>query len=188
LDILVRTAQKAYGASALATLECSNRFTFKECAMAWHPDLSPYVSVPDDDTKALLAVGWLEPGYEISKGDVLKDVFFKLCQLAKNSWAPVASAGVHFCGFCRFTGGNFRAGFDGYELSGVGSSEIYIPGKNVIYVSPNSIPHYLDSHGYCPPAEFIAAVLSCPPMRSNEYFKAILMNGGRALLGKREHS
>jgi hypothetical protein len=59
---------------------------------------------------------------------------------------------------------------------------LYVPGESVIYVTPASISHAIDAHGYLPPEEFCRAVMACPPMRSVPYFKALLANGGRELV------
>jgi hypothetical protein len=45
------------------------------------------------------------------------------------------------------------------------------------YVAPELILHYIDQHGYSPPAEFQQAVLDCPTMRSVAYLQAILKLG-----------
>jgi hypothetical protein len=37
--------------------------------------------------------------------------------------------------------------------------EIYVPGRNGIYVAPSLIYHYVVDHHYQPPAEFMEAVL-----------------------------
>jgi hypothetical protein len=58
---------------------------------------------------------------------------------------------------------------------------LFIPGNGRIYVCPELIVHYMNAHGYAPPAEFCDAVLACPPMRSQQYFKELLANGGRRL-------
>jgi hypothetical protein len=40
----------------------------------------------------------------------------------------------------------------------------------VVYVAPELVVHYIESHGYQPPEEFIAAVMACPPQESAEFF------------------
>jgi hypothetical protein len=41
---------------------------------------------------------------------------------------------------------------------------------------PSLAAHYILAHGYAPPPQFCEAVLRCPPMRSKEYFEAIIAN------------
>lgn len=50
------------------------------------------------------------------------------------------------------------------------------------YVAAVGILHYIASHWYQPPPQFIDAVLSCAATRTKEYKKLFLSNGGTALL------
>lgn len=58
-----------------------------------------------------------------------------------------------------------------------GISNLFLPGKNCIFLAPSMIVHYIDRHKYEPPAEFWQAVLDCPEMRSDAYKQALLANG-----------
>jgi len=78
-------------------------------------------------------------------------------------------AGRHDCDLCQFEG----------EASG--ANNLFIPGNGFLYVCPELIVHYVNAHGYSSPAEFCEALLRCPAMRSLDYLKAILANGGRQL-------
>ena len=143
----------------------------------WIADLSPYA-----DDLPLLSVGFLarEQGYK--RGEVSEEFFTKLCALASNAWnPPVVAGGFHICELCRFTGGG-TARFRDYQVSNVSNRELYVPGTDVVFVAPISITHYIDAHEYCPPLQFQEAVLQCPPMRSVDYFKALLANGARELV------
>ena len=42
--------------------------------------------------------------------------------------------------------------------------------------------HYIDAHHYKPPDIFIEATMACPEMRSMDYFRMLLANGGRSLV------
>jgi hypothetical protein len=64
----------------------------------------------------------------------------------------------------------------------LGQNNLFIPGDGLLYVAPSTIIHYIDSHDYLPPIEFIDAVLRCPRMRSMEYLKAIRKNAFPGLL------
>jgi hypothetical protein len=59
-----------------------------------------------------------------------------------------------------------------------------IPGNGFLYICPQLIVHYMNAHGYLPPDDFCNAVLDCPEMRSVEYMKSVLANGGRKLLSE----
>lgn len=153
--------------------------------MTWYPDLSPCDYFGDELSGSVRAIGWLSRQHPYPRGEVSAEVFERLCQLLQNPWDPaVATAGMHLCEFCRFTGGTGVAQYQGYRISGVSASSLFIPGEGIIYVAPTAIAHYIDAHEYCPADEFCRAVMSCPEMRSMAYLKAILGNGGRGLLAK----
>jgi hypothetical protein len=146
--------------------------------MAWYEDLAPWESA------RFRSVGWLSRDHPFDTGEVDAGFFGRLCELAQDPWAPAIRMGHHPCEFCRFSGGGYGH-FEGHAIPGRSSRELFIPGEGFLYVSPVSIAHYIDAHGYCPPAEFQRAVLQCPPMRSMEYLKRILANGGRGLIAPR---
>lgn len=89
--------------------------------------------------------------------------------MARDPWQPYAAAGYHECELCQFEPALLK-------------DEMYIPGKGCIYAAPGGIVHYIAAHWYRPPDTFVEAVLACPPMRSMEYKRALMANGGRALV------
>lgn len=88
--------------------------------MAHYPDLSICEYVSAEPAKRCLAVGWLEPQHEFERGDVSPQFFERLCELLVEPWSSIATAGMHRCGFCRFSGGG-SATFKSHHISGVGS-------------------------------------------------------------------
>lgn len=74
-------------------------------------------------------------------------------------------AGRHPCTLCRFTGGPATLPYRSLNLV-LGSANLYVPASDCIYLAQSLIVHYVDAHGYLPPAEFQLAVLACPQMRS----------------------
>jgi hypothetical protein len=149
--------------------------------MTWLADLSPCNSLSAADGH-FRAIGWLARGKTFTTGDVAEPVFEKLCQLLRDPWNPCFPGGYHHCELCRFTGGTGAVDYNGFAVSGASAASLFVPGDGVIYVSPTSIAHYIDAHVYQPPDEFCRAVLGCSPMRSVQYFKALLANGGRKLV------
>lgn len=122
----------------------------------------------------LLAIGWIEREHPYTKGDVDTKFFVKLCELLQNSWWDGAMvAGVHLCSFCRFSGGLSSNTFRGVSVPSMGSANLLVPGKGCYYAAPSTIVHYIDAHEYAPPAEFVEAVMACPPMRSMEYLRLV---------------
>lgn len=136
--------------------------------MAAIADLDPcrYFPVRSD---ALIAIGWLERETRFAPQQVAEDFYTKLKSLCVNPWEPMASAGKHCCSLCQFDPPSFHR-------------NVFIPYSGSIYVAPVGILHYIAAHRYRPPEVFISAVLACPEMRSAEYMKALLSNGGRSLI------
>lgn len=138
--------------------------------MAWQGDSTPCDYFGAEFAAFLRAVGWLERGCTYPTGEVDPRVFDRLNEFRVSPWQPMVAAGYHPCGLCL------------YRTEAEGKSNLFIPGEGVIYVCPELITHYMNAHGYAPPAEFCQAVLGCPPMRSMEYLKSLLANGGRPLV------
>lgn len=124
----------------------------------------------------LTAVGWLEPGHDFVRGDVRKEFFSALVRLLVNPWQPFVSAGRKPCGFCRFTGGSGGLSF-GDDTIHFGGANLFVPAADRVFAAPSMIAHYVDAHGYAPPAVFQEAVMRCPDMRSAAYLKAIAARG-----------
>lgn len=152
------------------------------------PDLLPcnYFDLPLPDPDRLVAVGWLHPNYEYSRGDVARDFFDALFRLLSDPWQPVSFPGFHACEFCTFSGGPRTLELGTIGEVPIGWANLFVPANGCIYAAPSTIIHYIDAHQYRPPLEFQKAVMDCPRMRSIEYLKAIIANGPRELasLGK----
>jgi len=121
------------------------------------------------DSDALRTVGWLGEDSDFQHGEVQLNFFERLKLLCADPWEPVVSAGLHQCQLCQFDGPRF-------------SRNVFVPYQGQIYVAPVGIVHYIAAHRYRPPQQFVDAVLACPPMRSMQYHKALLANGGRSLV------
>src|SRR5215475_4192839 len=131
--------------------------------------------------KKFKAVGWLASGqpFKERQTDLSEAHFRKLLQLLKRPWEPLSCAGYHTCEFCvepeedftRFTAKRYGL------MIHYGITNLFVPGKDCIYVAPSMIAHYVEAHAYEPPGEFWEAVLSCPEMRSEPYKKALILNG-----------
>ncbi len=150
--------------------------------MSFFADLSPCTYFGVEFAENLRAVGWLSRDKPFTQGEVSELFFERLCQLLRNPWNPFYFMGIHECEFCRFTqgfGGVSR--FQDYDVARISNKNLFVPGDGFIYVAPESVAHYIDAHGYCPPEEFRRAVLECPEMRSVDYLKSMLVNGGKNL-------
>lgn len=115
---------------------------------------------------SLLAVGWLEKNESLPTGSCSSLVIAKLTELRHQfevAFPRYSFRGLHECSMC-----------DGEaKLLHESHVNLFIPGKDVIYMTPSRVDHYIDMHSYGPPQDFIDAVLLCPDPRSNQY-KTIL--------------
>jgi len=71
----------------------------------------------------------------------------------------------------RITRGGAQAVFE--------SSTLFVPSGGFLFVAHPMLAHFIDAHGYAPPAEFWEAVRVCPPMNSQPYLESLLFNGPR---------
>lgn len=137
--------------------------------MAWFNDLSPCDYFGAQYASSLTAVGWLENGKPYPVGPVDRQVYDRLVELRKELWQPMVAGGHHACNLCQF------------ESEAKSVNNLFIPANGFILVCPELIVHYINAHRYVPPDLFCSAVLACPSMRSSDYRKAILANGGGPL-------
>lgn len=127
----------------------------------WKADLTPFDDTDSDGMSCLRAIGWLEQGRSFHTGAVDPAVYARLVELLRNPWEPAITMGFHRCDLCLYDGES-------------GKRNLYVPAGGFVFVAPELVAHYMNSHGYRPPDEFCAAVLACPPMRSMAYLKALM--------------
>jgi hypothetical protein len=133
--------------------------------MTWFADLDPCSYPPYQGFDRVLAVGWLDPEHPYSEGRLSPHELAQLAAAVKNSpWREIYK-GDHRCQFCR-----------GATCNG----DVWIPGVDVVFVSPVMILHYVEVHQYAPPPEFISALTACPAMKSPGYREALKRAGGAA--------
>ncbi len=119
--------------------------------MTYYADLSPcdYFEAGTD----LIAIGWLEAEHPYTKGPVSDEFRVALANFIPfNRWF---FCGMHQCSLCH------------NDWGGEGG---LVPGVNRVFAFPGLLDHYIEIHGYQPPAEFQEALLRCPPATSDEYF------------------
>jgi len=123
----------------------------------------------------LLAVGWLEYPLTPTNRKVPRGFTAELAALVKQSRAAFGRyrfLGVHECSLCSAEGRKSPPCPWSQE-------NVFVPGRNCVFVAPGGIVHYVEVHGYAPPEVFITAVLDCPACDSRAYMAAI----ARANLG-----
>jgi hypothetical protein len=131
----------------------------------YFPDLSNYsIGVPEP-LADVLNVGWLVPSVPFTVGQASQS-FMKMLR----QWFKIGRVnqmrGIYQCNFCPTRDwplpsltDNPSIDVDGTNLY-LGNWEIWIPGPNgTVFASPGLISHYVGIHGYCPPVEFINAVM-----------------------------
>lgn len=111
-------------------------------------------------------VGWLGLGHEFEQAEPSDEILDRLWSFCKISVAQMR--GIHECEFCRDD--SYYAERKGEALL-LGSSEIRVFSYGgEIYAAPTLIYHYVRSHNYRPPDEFIRALREGPAPESQEYF------------------
>jgi hypothetical protein len=77
--------------------------------------------------------------------------------------------------YCRECGSpKPRAYMESWGLrAAAGFRNLYIPTAAAVYIAPEMILHYVRSHGYRPPQEFVEAVPTCPAQDSSEFVALI---------------
>jgi hypothetical protein len=143
-------------------------------AMAYYPDLSPCPYFGIEEAPKLVAVGWLDSEHTISNGGSDELFLDKLIDLLVKPWAPMYLLGYADCRFCILD--SYGITYKDKKIV-VGALNLFVPGDGFLYAAPSMIAHYILAHNYAPPAEFCDAVLRCPPIRSPEYFDAIVQHG-----------
>lgn len=110
----------------------------------YQKDLEQYRYGNRHGNKNVLAVGWLDKGYDFPTGDVPQGFIQKLHSLKSVNH----SKGWHTCPFC------------GNSNREIGSYELQVRRNGITYLSPALIIHYIKKHNYKPPREYIEAVIN----------------------------
>jgi hypothetical protein len=130
--------------------------------MTHFPDLGTSTQIASGPS--VRAVGWLTAGQPYSTGEPSPEFVSRLRLLAQNWGASTAAlgwpaaGGLHTCEMC----GKVHA-----------AGNLGVPGDSVLYVAPEMVAHYVESHRYAPPDGFVRAVLQCPAPGTPEYARAV---------------
>ena len=138
-------------------------------AVMYFQDLTFYQHFEFDSSA--LNVGWLDSAHPFPTGDVPIDFIEKLKRLARE---PVLfTCGQHVCEFCdlgpRPVGLDMAAYKARHERAtaadALSSAEIRVVDRDgKVYASPAMIGHYVATHRYQPPREFVEAVMEMLPL------------------------
>jgi hypothetical protein len=136
--------------------------------MAYYPDLSPYTYYHRGVGPSIVNVGWLAGKHEYPQGAV-PDLFIERVWVFCRQ-PMFQTRGFHVCELCTMSPLEEPWARRGEEILHLGSAEIRVFRENgIVYAAPNLIYHYVVEHHYCPPEEFIQAVLEGPLPGSPEY-------------------
>lgn len=116
--------------------------------MTYLPDLSPFTHSrkPKCGEFDVISVGWLDGEHEYTKGDIDPERWSKIKMILESRGPVRLTMGGHKCALCGRESGN-------------GEFHAYNPRTNKIYIAPALILHYIQTHQYVPPEEFLEAVL-----------------------------
>jgi hypothetical protein len=112
----------------------------------------------------LVTIGWMNKPHPVPQGTVDPEDVARLEQIIMHGWTPVEIEGTYACSFC-FDDPDTEpprrivAGEDTY----IGWRNICVPGRACIYIFPDQILHYIDTHGYKPPDKFLRAMRKVDP-------------------------
>jgi hypothetical protein len=126
--------------------------------MSFFPDMGYESLVAAGDH--VRAIGWLHPDHDYTQGEVSAEFLARLKEFTARSSDSAealyfgAFGGFHTCEFCG-------------RAHGIGN--FGVPSGDLLFVAPEMVVHYIEQHGYSPPAEFVAAVLRSPLPDTEEY-------------------
>ncbi|MET9513441.1 hypothetical protein ABZX62_34205 [Streptomyces flavidovirens] len=142
--------------------------------MTYYADLTPYTYDTDIDRSSpgpeetdgpasrafrglpQVNVGWLARVRPYAKGDAPPGLVEAL-KAMQQTHRVQQTRGYHFCPWCAARLLGLVGARDNCPR---GSAEIRVIGEGVVYAAPELITHYVEAHGYAPPAEFVRAVLA----------------------------
>lgn len=120
--------------------------------MTYFADLTPYQYGLPEPEPDVLNVGWLDVGYPFHRGETSSEFREALSRLVER---PILlDRGFHVCNFCPRDRRD-----NNYPSRGNGQTRVL--GRNGIwYAAPTMVRHYVVTHQYQPPPEFVDAVLN----------------------------
>jgi hypothetical protein len=115
----------------------------------------------------LLSIGWLDDQQPFLRGASAPEFLDRLAALASVDQPELyRAAGYHSCNVDSCRDADIHGVFEPRLPWLLGSREIFVPSTvrhSVVYCAPDLILHYVQGHGYAPPAEFVTAVMATRP-------------------------
>ena len=145
--------------------------------MTYFADLTPYTysgNTDDELGRSTLNIGWLCHQNSFPVGETSQEFIDKLFEYCLDKHIVELMRGFHACEFCNlswedwFDRNKYQYGQDAHWAS-IGDGEIRVIGRSAIYAAPALIYHYVTSHSYKPPDEFVEAVLFGPTAGTGDH-------------------
>lgn len=134
-------------------------------------DLTPYKY--HNSEIEMKNIAWLEKGHLFKKGDVpsvFKDKLWKYM-----SYPVSVCRGFQRCPFCSLGKNEIPTSTYNGQTRSVGYYELRVWGKDdTVYAVTSLIFHYMESHRYKPPIEFIEAVMNSDDPDNADYYNRVL--------------
>ena len=131
--------------------------------MTYFDDLSEYRFLGEPES-GVLNVGWLSKGRPFQTRETSEAFQAALNELCNNNSINLF-LGHHVCEFCP------DASWGDPYFHEMGNGEIRVRGASGIwYVAPRLVIHYVVEHRYCPPQDFIEAVMNPSEIGKDEPF------------------
>jgi hypothetical protein len=125
----------------------------------YFPDLTPYSYHRPEEEPDTVNIGWLQRDFPFPKGDVSSEFLDRLFAICRDKWFKM-HRGFHGCEFCSTAPDGPPLVKRNNSEARLGYAEIRVRHPNgKVFGSPSLIYHYVSDHQYCPPQEFIEAVL-----------------------------
>lgn len=142
--------------------------------MSYFEDLSQYSFLPAGLRPGTRNVGWLDRVHDFpttTPTEELLDQLWSFCLVSVNQ-----TRGIHVCPFCPTNSGPC---FErrGHRLN-LGSAEIRVFSTDgTVYAAPTLIYHYVQTHKYRPPDDFVSGILGGPQPTHPDYFERLTSLG-----------
>jgi hypothetical protein len=140
--------------------------------MTYFADSSPYAYLPreltsDETDDDAVNVGWLEATEPFTVGCVEPEFVDRLTELCREG--VNRTRGFHRCSLCLQRAPSEPAEPTSVRSSAgdylVGGAEIRVRGQDgALYAAPDMIVHYVTTHRYRPPDDFVAGVMQSRKM------------------------
>ncbi|NWG22427.1 MAG: hypothetical protein HXY39_19135 [Chloroflexi bacterium] len=145
----------------------------------YQADLDTYGQWCDPRTEKLTmrTIGWLDIAVPYVTGPTPVAFHRRLLEHCVHGVLRLM-CGVHHCQFCNNEPTRTTLWYGNRKVP-CDNGEIWVSGGDVIYVAPAMVYHYVTEHGYCPPDEFIDAVMQGPLPGTAEYCALITRWGMR---------